>query len=529
MMDPVSFACTVVSTLDLCLKYGVILEKGFKSYRNAESELADIMLRIQHQWHCIQLELLVLRDITHLLEEEMQVHFSSMFHKLHIYLSDLARIIDGLVEDEEESPRRSFLQLIWKKGKVKRLKFAVREKDTLEQALLRLEEWNQRLQPSLFLLTLVKLPAVDSQLAVYKDKGNSQLGKITELRRAIQLDTSSQDIQSIFLPSSTLGENRTPVLYTRGGLIQDAKTGESLYVETFTPDPWTPLELVTKNIRNLGRILSAVDPELFGIPVCSGIVKVQNANGSTPDFQMVFRIPNLHDESPPRSLREVLLTKERYPLEDSLGLARQISRSVMFVHTARFVHKNIRPETILVLSQDGASGHGAVPFLVGFEQFRPEDGATNMQGDSAWEKDLYRHPTRQGLSPEDSYRMQHDIYSLGVILLEIGLWESFVVQGDGDGAFHPGKGLNISKFLSMRRQTAKARGIQGELLQIARKRLPAIMGSKYTQIVVMCLCCLDRDNSNEFGQESEFLDEDGILVGVRYIEKVLLRLDEIVV
>ena len=464
----------------------------------------------------------MLRNITHLLEESLQIHFSLMFHKLHIYLEDVSRIIDGLIESNGETPRLPFLHLIWKTGRVKKLKFAMKEKDTLEKALFRLEEWHRRLQPSLFLLALVKIPAVQSQLEAYKDKGNTQICKITELQSAIQRDRTRHDLSSIFIPDTTLAENRTPILYTRGELTQSTENGESLYVETYTPDPWTSLDVITKNVRNLGRRLSVVDPVLFGIPVCNGIVKMYNAEGCLCDFKMVFRLPTLHDRTPPRSLREILLTSERYPLDKSLALATQLSKSVMFVHNSSFVHKNIRPETILILLKEDPSRSDsiAVPFLVGFEQFRPEDGATYMKGDSAWEKDLYRHPTRQGLSPEDNYRMQHDIYSLGVILLEIGLWESFIVQDSSDGKWHPGQGLNISKYLPMRHHTEKARGIKEELLQIARTRLPAKMGHRYTQIVVMCLCCLDKGSSNEFGQEGEFLDEDGILVGLRYIEKV---------
>jgi hypothetical protein len=39
------------------------------------------------------------------------------------------------------------------------------------------------------------------------------------------------------------------------------------------------------------------------------------------------------------------------------------------------------------------------------------------------------------------------------------------------------------------------------------------------EVVVSCLTCLDKGNK-DFGDESEFLDTDGILVGVRYVEKV---------
>lgn len=33
--------------------------------------------------------------------------------------------------------------------------------------------------------------------------------------------------------------------------------------------------------------------------------------------------------------------------------------------------------------------------------------------------------------------MQHDIYSLGVVLLEIGLWTSFILYGEGEGTSSP--------------------------------------------------------------------------------------------
>ncbi len=45
------------------------------------------------------------------------------------------------------------------------------------------------------------------------------------------------------------------------------------------------------------------------------------------------------------------------------------------------------------------------------------------------------------------------------------------------------------------------------------------MGAIYTDIVVTCLLCLDRDNTR-FGDEDEFSDEDDIVVGIQYIQKV---------
>ena len=57
------------------------------------------------------------------------------------------------------------------------------------------------------------------------------------------------------------------------------------------------------------------------------------------------------------------------------------------------------------------------------------------------------------------------------------------------------------------------------LVAPAKRHLSKRMGERYEEIVVNCLTCLDQDNA-DFGDQSEFEDMDGVLVGVRYIEKV---------
>lgn len=75
--------------------------------------------------------------------------------------------------------------------------------------------------------------------------------------------------------------------------------------------------------------------------------------------------------------------------------------------------------------------------------------------------------------------------------------------------------------------------------------LPARMGRKYADIVLSFLRCLDsppplglliegegwEDDKvscfNIGGEFEDVCDEDGILVGVRYIEKILLKMQEI--
>ena len=62
--------------------------------------------------------------------------------------------------------------------------------------------------------------------------------------------------------------------------------------------------------------------------------------------------------------------------------------------------------------------------------------------------------------------------------------------------------------------------MKNHLISLARSVLPTRMGTKYAKIAETCLTCLD-ENNEDFGNELEFQDEDGILVNVRYIEKVL--------
>lgn len=146
---------------------------------------------------------------------------------------------------------------------------------------------------------------------------------------------------------------------------------------------------------------------------------------------------------------------------------------------------------------------------------------THRLGDDHWERNIYRHPQRQGISPDEDFSMQHDIYSLGVVLLEIGLNTSFAWpkwRDDGCVEWVPNTDIGLMDIIDVD-SPGRAHSLKRKIVKMARETLPILMGHKYTQVVVSCLTCLDRDNDS-FGDEREFEDEDGLLVGVRFIEKV---------
>jgi hypothetical protein len=145
-------------------------------------------------------------------------------------------------------------------------------------------------------------------------------------------------------------------------------------------------------------------------------------------------------------------------------------------------------------------------------------------------------------------------------MLEIGLWKSFVsyqsldsgntrLNGDMDwenegvvgaevetaGGLHvprPGDCLQLNMPLTDRvfERVHLNRGgtlwVKEGLVAMSRELLPARMGEMYTDIVVSCLTCLDEGNDDFAGLEEDGGD-DGITVGVRFVEKILARVGEI--
>ncbi|KAK4677346.1 hypothetical protein QC764_406180 [Podospora pseudoanserina] len=105
-----------------------------------------------------------------------------------------------------------------------------------------------------------------------------------------------------------------------------------------------------------------------------------------------------------------------------------------------------------------------------------------------WTRDVYRHPEQHGQT-EATAKIGHDIYSMGVCLLEIGLWRSFSVLKDGSlepSALGEAAGMNI-------KENYEAVVVKQKLGEIVKRELPVHMGERYAQVVAACLTCLDTD------------------------------------
>lgn len=493
----------------------------YNDYKHVEEELHGMLLAVESSFLKTEWQLKTVRKIWNTLDQRLQDHFANLLQHLENKLQNAVSKLEKFVETETRDLPATTARIDRHKAKLRYL-FC---KESMRKMIEDLKGWQEEFDPSWYLMTLIANPVIDRGLQDMQDTDNSETNQLQRIRNTLSTaspSTSTLDRPTIFLDPRSLGNERYSISPSSQAILTSYGSNSSqVIIDTVCYSSDTETELAVNHVRDLARVLSASDPSTSGLLTCRGVIKAaaQPLSSTSPlFFDFVFMVPT--GSHTPRLLRDLLVLRVPHALNERFNLAKSLARSIMFVHTSGFVHKNVRPDTIVVF-QNGTLSLGK-PYLIGFERFRPVASGTNRQGDTLWEKNLYRHPRRQGICPEDYYKMQHDIYSLGICLLEIGLWTSFVIP-DGSG-FQPGPGLAIHEALSMKDKVKGAFDIKRQLTDIALSSLPMSMGARYADLVVSCLTCLDPDETNRFGSQADLQDEDGIIVGIRYIEKVAIRL-----
>lgn len=480
--------------------------------RHAEAEISERVLRLENGWLRFSHQLNFIQSIRRVIDEQHQEILQQTLHMFNSKLQAVNTLLDGLVKVSKTATGTA-------KNRPKKVKYAWK-KDTLDKAIEDLEIWQRTADQSWYLLMRIADPSVDAALSRDNASTVTAVPSTLTIRHGMQpTDTGS----GLSLPPDALyGMVMSPILFSKTMSVAQRhhSSGKpSTYILNSIHCPLSSKsQLVQKDTRDLARKLRHDEPETFGLLSCKGFITQRTGDSPQQEVKLtiVFRAPTNFGNS--RSLRD-LLTTINLPkfLSYRFDIARGLAKSVGYVHTFGFVHKNVRPESILSFA--GTNTTASSTFLVGFENFRRDEGWTQKQGDDSLDRNLYRHASRQGTNPSEDYVMQHDIYSLGVCMLEVGFWKSFIeYTPEGKPRASP-----ILGFPTCTNDFEALRYLQTEgkerLLSLARNELPQYMGSKYAEVVETCLTCLDPGNE-DFGDEREFEDEDGIRVGVRYIEKV---------
>lgn len=151
-------------------------------------------------------------------------------------------------------------------------------------------------------------------------------------------------------------------------------------------------------------------------------------NASRQEFGIVYDLPTQTDV--PIRLHKLLRrqkSQEMYPHPgQKLMLAKALASSLHQFHIAGWIHKDFNPYNVLFFGDPSEKWKNldlGSPYIIAFKHSRRDDAGEYTEGpENGDENGEYRHPEyRAGLSV---FKRYHDYYSLGLVLLEIGTWNS---------------------------------------------------------------------------------------------------------
>jgi serine/threonine protein kinase len=321
--------------------------------------------------------------------------------------------------------------------------------------------------------------------------------KFVQLATIANIDQNAE-LSRDCIPLPSLVESRSLVKSDgRSYLVELKRVAEGL-----AKDP-NSMNWIKDELYKLAAILRAADPTEMHVLKSIGFTEY-SLDSRQSIFGLVYSMPTGHiaqyqysktqvssntfDPELPATLRQVLSARSisgtRLIAQHSLGqrfkLARQIATSVFYCHSIGWVHKFINATNILILSEINAKVYFpqtiGTAFLAGFEHSRRDadrsTGLVGMDDSEYWTTQIYQHPERQVdqvniVDIETRYAYRHDLYSLGVVLLEIARWRSFDKSPD-----------------LLRGKSAAER--KSELIKMAR-RIGVVVGDRYARVVLRCL------------------------------------------
>jgi hypothetical protein len=255
------------------------------------------------------------------------------------------------------------------------------------------------------------------------------------LQNSEDVDGSSKIEQSL-IEKDMLPDNfqaRPDIYWYNAGYAQDQQQkvlvewrgyGKNLDDEIAFEKVQKQVETMFRRIQGLVAMLRQPKSSNFRVLDCLGTFN----DSENLKFGIVYDFPDKH--SAPIRLHYLLKgggAKGIRPphIGQKFTLAKALAACLQDVHLSGWVHKDINSYNILFFrsaSQLNEENY-RTPFLIGFQYSREdEQGAYTSGPDSSDETRQYQHPCyRKGST---SFRREFDYYSLGLVLLEIGVWES---------------------------------------------------------------------------------------------------------
>ncbi|KAF4944587.1 hypothetical protein FGADI_12584 [Fusarium gaditjirri] len=150
-------------------------------------------------------------------------------------------------------------------------------------------------------------------------------------------------------------------------------------------------------------------------------------------FGFISAFPPKSDcNQPPLSLSDLLVDGTKHKrsyslpsLPQRLRIAQRVTITLLELHNSEWLHKDLNSRNVLFFYGTGTVLNLSMPYVSGFEYTRPDNISAISFSVRSSPTDIYRHPGLLGPFPAHQtrprYKRVHDIYSLGLLLLEISL------------------------------------------------------------------------------------------------------------
>jgi len=176
-------------------------------------------------------------------------------------------------------------------------------------------------------------------------------------------------------------------------------------------------------VQKLAILLgSRSKPLEFRAPQCLGYF--DDSDHEPHRYGFLYEKPSsVPPETQPLSLLDLITTLPKPSLTKRVALAHALARCLMYLHSVNWLHKGLRSGAIIFFTPPADQPEYSSPIISGFDYARPDlpDEVTEPLPEHS-EHDIYRHPGIISRTLSRS-KKSHDIYSLGVVLVEIAFWQ----------------------------------------------------------------------------------------------------------
>lgn len=225
--------------------------------------------------------------------------------------------------------------------------------------------------------------------------------------------------------------------------------GHPVYLEWVAVEK-TDSAITFERLHNLAALLHAPKPSTLCVLHCRGYIDDFVRSRCCLVFDFPAKLSSSSTLTPPHSLSQLLDSSFTPGVTARVDLARALANCVLQLQVANWPHRGLRSENILFFSASpGMPPAFDKPYLVGFEH---SDMATaevdGLGGDmvSAWgEHSFCQHrQTQDSPRPMSPLEKEYDVYSLGLVLVEVARWKSVktMVESEAqvikDVSFHMG-------------------------------------------------------------------------------------------